>query len=251
MRTVAHNPSNERKWDCVILQNVTKIVAYYRVSTAKQGRSGLGLEAQRKAVADYAAFHSAKIEGEEFTEIESGKVKANDRPQLKAAIALAKAKRATLCVAKLDRVGRRAADVLNLLNDSRVKVVFADSPNASQLQIGILAVVAEEEARAISVRTKAALAAAKARGTKLGCPNGGAALARYRVENGNAPGCAGARRSANEFANDTLAFVEPLVIKGLSDSGIAAALNADGIETRRGGRWHETSVRRLRARLAI
>ena len=91
-----------------------------------------------------------------LTEVESGKVRSADRPQLQAAIALARAKRATLCVAKLDRVGRRAADVLNLLNDAKVTVAFADSPNASQLQIGILAVVAEEEARAISARTKAA-----------------------------------------------------------------------------------------------
>ncbi|MGH6887632.1 MAG: recombinase family protein [Rhizomicrobium sp.] len=233
-----------------MLQNVTKIVAYYRVSTAKQGRSGLGLEAQKKAVADYVEFHGASTVAE-FTEIESGKVRANDRPQLKAAIAQAKAKRATLCVAKLDRVGRRAADVLNLLSDSKVKVVFADSPNASQLQIGILAVVAEEEARAISARTRLALAAAKARGTKLGNPKGARALALYRAENGNKAGCAGARRSAAEFANDARAFVEPFVIKGLSDAAIAEALNGDGIRTPRDGRWHETSVRRLRDRLAI
>lgn len=245
-----HNPSNERKWECVVLQNATKIVAYYRVSTAKQGRSGLGLEAQKKAVADYVAFHGASTVAE-FKEVESGKVRANDRPQLKAAIALAKAKRATLCVAKLDRVGRRAADVLNLLNDSRVKVAFADSPNASQLQIGILAVVAEEEARAISVRTKAALAAARKLGVKLGNYDGGRALCAYTAKHGNFAGCEGARSSADEFANVMRDFIEPLVKQGLSDAAIAKALNEDGIETRRGARWRETSVRRLRARLAI
>jgi DNA invertase Pin-like site-specific DNA recombinase len=234
----------------VVIQNATKIVAYYRVSTAKQGRSGLGLDAQKKAVADYVAIHGANTVAE-FREIESGKVRANDRPQLKAAIALAKAKRATLCVAKLDRVGRRAADVLNLLNDSRVKVVFADSPNASQLQIGILAVVAEEEARAISVRTKAALAAARARGVKLGNYDGGHALTAYTAKHGNVAGCTGAKRSADEFANDARAFVAPLIQDGLPDAAIAEALNEYGIETRRGARWHETSVRRLRERLAI
>lgn len=260
---MAHNPSNEHKWECVVIQNVTKIVAYYRVSTAKQGRSGLGLEAQRKAVADYVALHGAKIE-DEFTEIESGKIKTGDRPQLKRAIAVARAKRAVLCVAKLDRVGRRAADILNLLNDSKVKVVFADSPNASQLQIGILAVVAEEEARAISNRTKLALAACKARGIRLGNPYGARALKRYRVKHGNAPGCAGARKGADEFACDIRDFIKPYIINGMTDTAIAEALNDDGIETRRGAlqnadgspkypnaRWHETSVRRLRARLGI
>lgn len=233
-----------------MLQNTTKMVAYYRVSTAKQGRSGLGLEAQKAAVDGYAAFHGAVV-SEEFTEIESGRKRSQERPQLQAAIAIARAKRATLCVAKLDRVGRRAADVLKLLDDAKVKVAFADSPNASPLQLGILAVVAEEEARAISARTKAALAAAKARGKRLGGGDGGRALAAYRAEHGNALACAGAKRGADDFARDARAFVEPLVRERMSDAAIAAALNAEGIETRRGGRWHETSVRRLRARLAL
>jgi DNA invertase Pin-like site-specific DNA recombinase len=130
----------------------------------------------------------------------------------------------------LDRVGRRASEVLTLLDRSDIRVVFADSPNASQLQIGILAVVAEEEARAISARTKAALAPAKARGTKLGNPNGARTLALYRATNGNGSACAGAKRSADQFAQEVVrAYVEPMVVQGLSDAAIAAALNEEGV----------------------
>lgn len=153
--------------------------------------------------------------------------------------------------AKLDRIGRRASEVLTLLDKSRVNVVFADMPHASDLQLGIMAVVAQEEARAISARTKAALAAAKVRGVKLGGPNGDAPLVAYRAQHGNKAAREGASKHAEQFAREVADFVAPLVRNGLSDSAIASALNADGIETRRGARWHETSVRRLRARLAI
>lgn len=232
------------------MQNGTNIVTYRRVSTAKQGRSGLGLSDQAEKLAQYAAYTRATVV-KEFTEEESGKVKSSDRKQLKAAIALAKAKRCTLVVAKLDRVGRRAADVLGLLDDRKLKVVFADSPTASRLENGVRAVFAEEEGRAISERTKAALAAARARGVKLGNYEGGRALVRYTAKHGNVKGCEGAKKHADEFARDMHDFVEPLVKRGLTDAAIATALNEDGIATRRGARWHETSVRRLRARLAI
>lgn len=234
-----------------MLQNVTKIVAYYRVSTAKQGRSGLGLEAQRKTVADYADYHGAVIATDgEFTEVESGRAK--DRPQLKAAIAKAKATRSTLVVAKLDRVGRRAAEVLTLLDRRDIKIVFADSPEASPLENGIRAIVAEEEARAISTRTKVALAAAKARGVVLGSPKGAAPLLAYLATHGNTAACEGATKSADAFALDTKPYIEAYITQGLSDRRIAVRLNEDGIVTRReGARWHETSVRNLRARLAI
>jgi DNA invertase Pin-like site-specific DNA recombinase len=155
------------------------------------------------------------------------------------------------CKRPAESIRCRAADVLNLLNEAKVTVAFADSPNASQLQIGILAVVAEEEARAISARTKAALAAAKARGTRLGNPDGAAVLARYRAAHGNRCAAEGARKSADEFARQIQAFIEPLVAAGLSDAAIADALNADGIQTRRGARWYETTVRRIRKRLAV
>lgn len=232
-------------------QSETKIVAYYRVSTQQQGRSGLGIEAQKKMVADYAAMHGAKIVGE-FEEVESGRKHAQNRPELKKAIAAAKAKRATLCFSKLDRAGRRAADVLGLLENVGVPVVFADYPHGSQLQIGIMAVVAEEEARAISARTKAALAAAKARGTQLGSRDHGRPLARYRAMHGNLAACEGVTRAADKFAEVVRPYIAAYARQQMSDAAIAEALNADGIETRReGGRWHETSVRRLRARLAI
>lgn len=232
-----------------MIQKETRIVAYYRCSTAAQKESGLGLEAQRKAVTDYVSRHGARID-DEITEQESGKVNSEDR-KLKHAIALAKAKRAVLCVAKLDRVGRRAADVLKILDDSKIKVVFADSPNASHLENGIRAIIAEEEGKAISARTKAALAAAKARGVKLGNPNGARALLAYQALNGNEPGCLGARKHADEFARDMVDFIRPYIAKGLTNAAIASALNESGIETRQGARWHDMTVRRLRARLAI
>jgi DNA invertase Pin-like site-specific DNA recombinase len=232
-----------------VSQNATKIVALFRVSTQRQGHDGLGIAAQKSAVATYAAATGATVVAE-FTEVESGRKRSQERPQLQAAIAMSKAKRAVLCVAKLDRVGRRAADVLKLLDDSRVRVVFADSPNASPLQLGILAVVAEEEARAISARTKAALAAAKARGVKLGGRNGAAPLLAYAALNGNRAATEGATRAADEFAADVGPYISAMIDKRMSDVAIAAALNAEGIETRRGGRWHEMSVRRVRARLA-
>jgi len=232
------------------MQNGTNIVTYRRVSDRKQLASGLGLEDQAAKLAQYAAYNHATVV-KAFTEQESGKVKSGERAELKKAIALAKAKRCTLVLAKLDRIGRNAADVLSLLDDKKLKVVFADSPTASRLENGVRAVFAEEEGRAISERTKAALAAARARGVKLGNYDGGRALMAYTAQHGNMKGCEGATKHADEFARDMHDFVEPLVKQGLSDAAIAAALNDDGIETRRGGRWHVTSVRRLRARLAI
>lgn len=235
-------------------QKTPKIVAYFRVSTWKQGRSGLGLEAQQKAVMDYAAAQGAVIVAS-YTEVESGRMLAQERPELAKAIKMAKARRARLCVAKLDRVGRKASDVLRLLDQPGLNVVFADSPNAKGLEIGIRAVIAEEEARAISERTKAALAAAKVRlekeGKKLGNKDGGAALLAYKALHGNESGCIGARKQAGQFADNMRPVFEPLIEAGMSDRAIAKALNEDGIPTRReGGRWHETSVRRLRERIA-
>jgi DNA invertase Pin-like site-specific DNA recombinase len=231
-------------------QKTPKIIAYYRVSTWKQGRSGLGLEAQEKAVADYAARQGAVIV-DSYKEVESGRMLTQDRPELAKAIKMAKARRAVLVVAKLDRVGRKAADVLRLLDQPGLTVVAADSPDAKRLETGMRALFAEEEAEAISVRTKAALAAAKARGKKLGNNDGGRALLEYKAKYGNDSGCIGARKKATQFADQMRPVFEPLIEAGLSDGAIAKALNDDGVPTRReGGQWHETSVRRLRARLA-
>ncbi len=229
-------------------QKTPKIVAYYRVSTWKQGRSGLGLEAQKKAVSDYAKSQGAEIVAS-YKEIESGRMLVQDRPELTSAIKMAKARRAVLVVAKLDRVGRKAADVLKMLDQPGLTVVAADSPNAKRLETGLRALFAEDEAEAISARTKAALAAAKARGTKLGNNDGGKALLEYKTKHGNESGCIGARMHANQFAEIVRPVFEPLIEAGLSDGAIAKSLNKDGVPTRReGGIWHETSVRRIRAR---
>jgi DNA invertase Pin-like site-specific DNA recombinase len=142
-----------------------KFVAYYRVSTSKQGASGLGLEAQQAAVESYVGRESGQIVAPPFVEIESGKLK--DRPQLKRAIAHARQHKAVLLVAKLDRLARNVSFLANLL-EAGVDFRACDNPHATRLTIHILAAVAEEEARAISERTKAALKAAKARGVKLG-----------------------------------------------------------------------------------
>ncbi len=144
-----------------------RFVAYYRVSTDKQGRSGLGLEAQRAAVAVHIASALGAVAAE-FVEVESGRRK--DRPQLAAALAAARVHRAILVIAKLDRLARNVHFVSGLM-ESGVEFVAADLPTVNRLTVHILAAVAEEEARMISARTKAALAAAKARGVRLGNPN--------------------------------------------------------------------------------
>src|SRR3954471_11447089 len=139
-------------------------VAYYRVSTARQGRSGLGLEAQRRSVADFLNGGSWDLLAE-FVEVESGK--ADDRPQLEQALATCELSGATLVVAKLDRLSRNLA-FLAKLQESGARFVAADMPEANELTIHIMAAVAQAERKAISTRTKEALAAAKARGVKLG-----------------------------------------------------------------------------------
>src|SRR6478752_175451 len=143
-----------------------KFVAYYRVSTARQGRSGLGLEAQRHAVAEYLNGGRWKLVAEHI-EIESGR--KNERTELRAALSACRLHRATLVVAKLDRLSRDAAFLLTL-RDSGVNFVAVDMPDANRLTVGIMAMIAEHEAEAISARTRAALAAAKRRGVRLGNP---------------------------------------------------------------------------------
>ncbi len=176
---------------------MARFVSYLRVSTARQGRSGLGLEAQREAVRAYVEGRAGTIISPEFLETESGK--RNDRPQLQAALARCRATGATLVVAKLDRLSRNAAFLLTL-RDSGVPFVAADMPEANTLTIGILAVVAQAEREAISARTKAALAAAKARGVKLGNPRGGNNL---KPGYGSAAASEAARSFAQGLTNKT------------------------------------------------
>src|SRR6476619_2111201 len=173
-----------------------KVVAYYRVSTAAQGRSGLGLEAQRSTVQAYCRGRECNMLAE-FTEVESGK--RNDRPELAKALHYAKVTGATLVIAKLDRLSRNAAFLLQL-QDSGVKFVAADMPEACHLTVGILALVAQQEREAISARTKAALKAAKDRGRKLGNPNGAAAL--RRAGKGNDAAVAALKDAADRHATD-------------------------------------------------
>ena len=219
---------------------MSKFVAYLRVSTVRQGRSGLGLEAQREAVRTFIDSRAGKIIAPEFVETESGK--RNDRPQLQAALARCRATGASLVVAKLDRLSRNAAFLLTL-RDSGVPFVAADMPEANTLTIGILAVVAQAEREAISARTKAALAAAKARGIKLGNPKGSANLK-------PGIGTAAASDAARSFAQGLLPMVAELEAAGLSLNAIARRFNEDGIRSRRRGIWTAKAVSNLKVAAA-
>lgn len=211
-------------------------VAYYRVSTRKQGESGLGLDAQREAVS--ASIQSNPIA--EFVEVESGK--SNTRPKLLEALAHARVTGAVLVVAKLDRLSRNAA-FLNTLFDSGQEVRFADMPFADRFTIGIMAQVAQWEADVISRRTKEALKAAKARGTKLGGDRG-------NIRAVSALGRQESARVRTERSKEWKALVEPHVALARANGcstlrSIADYLNEHHIKTARGGRWHAASVGRL------
>lgn len=223
-----------------------KIVSYLRVSTRQQGISGLGLEAQRVAIDAYAMQRHARVV-ETFTEIESGKV--NARPELAKALHLAKVTGATLVIAKLDRLSRNAAFLL-ALRDSGVRFVAADMPDANDLTVGIMALVAQQEREAISRRTTEALAAAKARGVRLGNPNGAAALKRAAM--GNSASVAAMRGAADTHAKNLQPVIQALTEEGVTSLGaVAVALNERGMLTPRGKRWHKSSVRNLLDRLSI
>lgn len=224
---------------------IERAVVYYRVSTARQGASGLGLEAQRVAVETLCASRGWSIIAPPFQEVESGK--RSDRPELLKALEQAKLTGARLVIAKLDRLSRDATFLLTL-QDSGVRFVAADMPDANDLTVGIMALVARQERQAISRRTKEALAVAKARGVRLGNPNGAAAFRRA----GKGTGAAIAAVSAN--ATSRAAQLRPVIQRlqagGVASlGGLAAALNGEGILTPRGGRWHASSVRNLMARL--
>src|SRR5271170_1661735 len=226
-----------------------KFVCYLRVSTDKQGRSGLGVEAQREAVARYLNGGSWKL-GAEYVETESGK--RSDRPKLAAALSHAKAIGATVVFAKLDRLTRNV-DLLRTLVTSDVDLVFCDLPHVPPGAMGRflltqMASVAELEAGLISERTKAALAAAKARGVKLGNPNGARALKGKQV--GNKQAVATVRANAEHRAANLRAMVDDMRAQGVTSvRAIAADLNARGVLTPRGGAWHPTSAARLLSRL--
>ncbi|MCA8228423.1 recombinase family protein [Burkholderia vietnamiensis] len=216
-----------------------KFVAYYRVSTARQGASGLGLDAQREAVARYLNGGEWELVGE-FTETETGKG-ANaleKRPQLRAALELCKRRGATLIIAKLDRLARNVHFVSGLL-ETGCDFVAADMPQANKVMIQMHAVMAEWERDQISKRTKDALAAAKARGVKLG--TAGAANLKPNVE--------ARQRAADAFAGKLAGMVAGFRARNLSQRDMVAELNALGIKTAKGGQWHRGQLCRLLERI--
>lgn len=212
-------------------------VTYYRVSTQRQGRSGLGLEAQRTAVRAYLEAHGGK-ELATFTEVESGK--RNDRPQLDAAKRRCRQTRATLLVAKLDRLSRNAAFLLSL-KGAGVRFVAADMPDMNETVVGVLAVIAQHEREAISERTKAALAAAKARGIRLGNPRLRAGT-RHSAAVASAANAERARTRAAEL-RDVIEEARAAGRKSLR--AIAAYLDGLGITTARGSAWTAVAVQRV------
>lgn len=211
-----------------------RFIAYYRVSTERQGRSGLGLEAQSEAVRNYVAQRCGDVLAE-FTEVETGK--RSDRPQLSSALDACRRQKATLVIAKLDRLARNMAFVANLM-EGRADFVAVDMPNADKFTIHIFAALAEEEGRRISQRTKAALAAAKTRGVQLG--RAGVILARQN------------REAAMGRACDLAATIQSIRGDGARTyRDIARELNARGVSTPMGREWHAGSAQRLCKRLEI
>jgi DNA invertase Pin-like site-specific DNA recombinase len=222
-----------------------RFVSYLRVSTDKQGASGLGLEAQRAAVAGYLKGTTPL---REIVEVESGK--RADRPALAEALRLCKLHRATLVIAKLDRLARNVHFISGLMLEG-VDFVAVDMPSANKLTVHILAAVAEDEAERISQRTKAALEAAKARGVKLG----GNRLTVERLAEVSAIGRTASAAIRSEAATFRAASIQPLIAEiqtaGITTlRGIADALNGRGIQTARGGQWSAVQVQRVLAKTA-
>ena len=216
-------------------------IAYYRVSTGKQGKSGLGIEAQRQAVANYLDGGNWRIVGE-FVEIESGK--RTDRPELEKALAAARVRQVPIVVAKLDRLTRSVAFLSRLL-EAGVDVRFADLPQiegaTGKFLLQQMAAVAELEAGMISARTRAALAAAKRRGVKLGGDRGARLTAKAR-----AAGRAVLQKRARARAVDLAPTIKELQAAGCESlRAIAAGLDERGIPAARGGTWSAQQVARL------
>lgn len=216
-----------------------QFIAYYRVSTSRQGNSGLGLDAQRKAVEDYLnGGHWELLK--EFTEVETGKGSnaLDKRPQLKEAITFAKKYRAKLIIAKLDRLARNVAFVSALM-ESKVQFVCADMPEANELTLHIVAAMAQYEGRRISERTKEALQAAKRRGVKLG-----------KVEN-LSKGNKDREQKAGEFAEKLKGALEGFKAEGLTQRAMVERLNQIGVKTSAGKEWKLMTLQRVLKRLGL
>lgn len=218
---------------------ITKLIAYYRVSTQEQGDSGLGLEAQKAAVMDYAERNSLAIVAE-FVEVESGT--DNDRPELLKAIMKTKRTRGSSLIVKSQcRLARKATKALSIFE--AVPVVVSDRPNMTTLEVQFRAIIDEEEVRKIRDRTKAALRALKARGVKLGKPENLTTEAQKKGAESNS-------RKAGDRNKAVVPTILQLRSEGLGMAAIASRLNADGIPTAMGGDWHAAQVQRILKRQA-
>ena len=241
-----HLPKLVSNWGLLGVKNAMKIVAYYRVSTKQQGESGLGLEGQKTAILGFAEQNHAAIV-REYVEVESGR--NSDRKELARALAHAKRAKATLVVAKLDRLARNVA-FLSALMESSVDFVATDNPHANRLTIHILAAVAEDEARRISERTKVALAAAKARGTKLGSArpghwDGRENLRLAAIHKAVQVAAEVRAKDTDDAYRDLVPMMRQLREAGKTLQTIADELNLQGYETRRGMPWNPMQVRRV------
>lgn len=222
--------------------SIKKFIAYYRVSTERQGRSGLGLDAQKSAVTEYLAHIPHHLFGE-MIEIESGR--STDRPQLRDALRLCRVHHATLIIAKLDRLARSVAFVSEVI-ESGIEFVAVDFPQANRLTIHILAAVAEHEGRCISERTKLALAAARKRGVVLGGDRGSLQLV---AKSGAIKSAQVRREAAVRRAADIAPIIELLRREGRSFQQVAHELTLRNVPSARGGKWTASQVWRV-ARMA-
>lgn len=217
------------------------IVAYIRVSTSQQGRSGLGIEAQRETLVRFAEEAGYDIAAE-FVEVETGKGSdaLDRRPQLAAALAKARAARCPVAVAKLDRLSRDVHFISGLMAHRVPFVVSELGPDVDPFVLHLYAALAEKERALISGRTKSALAAAKAKGVKLGNP---------QIEAARGEAVAAIKAEADRAASNVLPIIAEIQKSGAKTlRAIAEALNARGVATPRDGRWHATSVRNVLTR---
>jgi len=239
-----------------IVSDKTYFIAYYRVSTDRQGATGLGIEAQREAVQAYAKTIPNAEVIEHFTEVESGK--SNDRPELAKAIYECELTGHTLLIAKLDRLSRDSRFLANLLADD-LNFVCCDMPKADKVMVGIMSYIAEWEREQIGRRTKSALAALKKRyeeaeegsehyGKRLGNPNGAEPL--IRSGKGNTGAVAAIKQNADDFAAHKIKLIDSIKENGITTyKGIARELNRRKIRTPRNGVWHPSSVSKLMKRI--
>lgn len=223
---------------------MASVVAYLRVSTGKQGKSGLGIEAQRQAIARFVESEGLELIGE-HVEVETGKGSdaLDRRPVLRDALALARKAKASVVVAKLDRLSRDVAFIANLMAQRVPFIVSELGADADPFMLHIYAALAQKERAMISDRTRVALAQKKAQGAKLGN--------RTNLAEAQTMGAAATKGMADAFAANVLPVVRDLQAAGVTATrAIADALNARGIRTARGGEWHHSTVRNLLARAA-